>query len=65
MVIFHVSAVDVALEVHPLTARFSFSSEGNARITLYAANGNARTFDYQAGDVGKKPSLLRSACSID
>jgi hypothetical protein len=28
------------------------NSEGNARMTLFAGSGNARTFDYSAGDVG-------------
>ena len=30
-----------------------FISEGNARITVFASSANARTFDYQAGDIGK------------
>lgn len=30
-------------------------SEGNARITVFASSANARTFDYQAGDIGKIP----------
>ena len=30
-------------------------SEGNARITLFAASGNARTFDYQGGDIAYIP----------
>jgi oxalate decarboxylase/phosphoglucose isomerase-like protein (cupin superfamily) len=28
-------------------------SEGNARITVFAASANARTFNYQAGDIGE------------
>jgi len=31
------------------------NSSGQARVTIFAANGNARTFDYQAGDVGYVP----------
>ncbi|GJJ10007.1 hypothetical protein Clacol_004233 [Clathrus columnatus] len=30
-------------------------SSGQARVTIFAADGNARTFDYQAGDVGYVP----------
>ena len=42
-------------------------SEGTARVTLYAAHGNAQTFDYTAGDIayiptgwGESHSLIRS-----
>lgn len=28
---------------------------GTGRATLFAASGNARTFDYEAGDVGYVP----------
>ena len=31
-------------------------SEGTARVTLYAADGNAQTFDYQAGDIAYIPT---------
>ncbi|GAB1522193.1 hypothetical protein RhiTH_005305 [Rhizoctonia solani] len=30
-------------------------SEGTARVTVFASSGNARTFDYQAGDIGYVP----------
>ncbi|KAK7691047.1 hypothetical protein QCA50_006150 [Cerrena zonata] len=30
--------------------------EGQGRVTLFASSGNARTFDYQAGDVGYVPA---------
>jgi hypothetical protein len=30
--------------------------EGNARMTIFAASSNARTFDYQAGDIGYVPA---------
>jgi oxalate decarboxylase/phosphoglucose isomerase-like protein (cupin superfamily) len=30
--------------------------EGNARMTIFAAASNARTFDYQAGDIGYVPA---------
>ncbi|GAB1522187.1 hypothetical protein RhiTH_005299 [Rhizoctonia solani] len=29
--------------------------EGTARVTVFASSGNARTFDYQAGDIGYVP----------
>jgi hypothetical protein len=30
--------------------------EGNARMTLFASTSNARTFDYQGGDIGYVPA---------
>lgn len=33
----------------------SFFIKGRARVTVFAAEGNARTFDYMAGDVGVVP----------
>lgn len=30
-------------------------SEGNGRITLFASSGNARTFNFQPGDIGTNP----------
>jgi oxalate decarboxylase/phosphoglucose isomerase-like protein (cupin superfamily) len=33
----------------------SFFLKGRARVTIFAAEGNARTFDYSAGDVGVVP----------
>ena len=33
----------------------SFFIRGRARVTIFAAEGNARTFDYMAGDVGVVP----------
>jgi oxalate decarboxylase/phosphoglucose isomerase-like protein (cupin superfamily) len=30
--------------------------EGNARMTIFAASSDARTFDYQGGDVGYVPA---------
>ncbi|KAH9838606.1 oxalate decarboxylase [Rhodofomes roseus] len=40
---------------HPTQAEWDYIIEGYARITLFAANSNARTFDYQGGDVGYIP----------
>ncbi|KIJ50983.1 hypothetical protein M422DRAFT_159145 [Sphaerobolus stellatus SS14] len=58
-----IAAADVMVEEggmrelhwHPTQAEWSFFISGNARVTIFAANGNARTFDYQAGDVGYVP----------
>ncbi|KAF2263684.1 Bicupin, oxalate decarboxylase/oxidase [Lojkania enalia] len=40
---------------HPNADEWSFFIQGRARVTIFAAEGNARTFDYQAGDVGIVP----------
>ncbi|KAI4745049.1 oxalate decarboxylase family bicupin [Aureobasidium sp. EXF-12298] len=40
---------------HPNADEWSFFLRGHARITIFAASGNARTFNYQAGDVGIVP----------
>lgn len=36
---------------HPNADEWSFFIRGKARVTIFASNGNARTFNYQAGDV--------------
>lgn len=36
----------------------SFFIKGRARVTVFAAEGNARTFDYMAGDVGVVPKNM-------
>ncbi|KAH7911359.1 putative oxalate decarboxylase/oxidase [Hygrophoropsis aurantiaca] len=41
---------------HPTQDEWSFFLEGNARMTIFASSSNARTFDYQAGDVGYVPA---------
>ncbi|CAE6464402.1 unnamed protein product [Rhizoctonia solani] len=43
------------LHWHPTQPEWSYFVEGNARVTVFASSGNARTFDYQAGDVGYVP----------
>ncbi|CAE6376402.1 oxalate decarboxylase [Rhizoctonia solani] len=43
------------LHWHPTQPEWSFFIEGNARITVFAATANARTFNYQAGDIGYVP----------
>jgi len=40
---------------HASSDEWNFFLSGQARIGVYAAQGNSRTFDYQAGDVGYIP----------
>ena len=40
---------------HPNADEWSFFLRGHARVTIFAAAGNARTFNYVAGDVGIVP----------
>jgi len=37
---------------------WSFFIEGTARVTIFASQGNARTFDYQPGDIGYVPTAM-------
>ncbi|EIM91694.1 uncharacterized protein STEHIDRAFT_182922 [Stereum hirsutum FP-91666 SS1] len=46
------------LHWHPTQDEWSFFLCGNARMTVFAAESNARTFDYQAGDIGYVPAAL-------
>ncbi|KAF8600929.1 putative oxalate decarboxylase/oxidase [Ceratobasidium sp. AG-I] len=43
------------LHWHPTQPEWSYFIEGEARITVFAASANARTFNYQAGDIGYVP----------
>ncbi len=43
---------------HPLADEWQYYIAGKARMTVFAAQGNARTFDYQAGDVGYVPKSM-------
>ena len=43
---------------HPTADEWSFFIRGRARVTVFAAEGNARTFDYMAGDVGIVPKNM-------
>ncbi|RPD74688.1 oxalate decarboxylase [Lentinus tigrinus ALCF2SS1-7] len=43
------------LHWHPSDDEWTYFIEGSARITLFAASGNARTFDYQCGDIAYIP----------
>jgi len=45
------------LHWHPTLDEWDFFLEGTARMTLFAAQGNARTWDFQAGDVGYVPAF--------
>ncbi|MDB6022375.1 MAG: oxdC [Pedosphaera sp.] len=40
---------------HPNADEWQFYISGEARMTVFGAVGNARTFDFQAGDVGSVP----------
>ncbi|MGC2399628.1 MAG: cupin domain-containing protein [Acidobacteriaceae bacterium] len=40
------------LHWHPLSDEWQYYVDGKARMTVFQAGGKARTFDFQAGDVG-------------
>lgn len=44
------------LHWHPTQDEWLYVLEGNARMTIFAASSNARTFDYQDGDIGYVPA---------
>jgi len=46
------------LHWHPNTDEWQYYISGRGRMTVFAAEGNARTFDYQAGDVGYVPMSM-------
>jgi oxalate decarboxylase len=46
------------LHWHPNTDEWQYYLEGNARMTVFAAEHNARTFNYTAGDVGVAPFAM-------
>ncbi|KAI9899100.1 hypothetical protein N3K66_005561 [Trichothecium roseum] len=43
---------------HPIADEWSFFISGRARVTIFAAEGMARTFNYVAGDVGIVPKNM-------
>ncbi|KAF4124999.1 Oxalate decarboxylase/archaeal phosphoglucose isomerase, cupin superfamily [Geosmithia morbida] len=43
---------------HPLADEWSFFISGRARVTVFAAEGTARTFNYGPGDVGIVPKNM-------
>jgi oxalate decarboxylase len=46
------------LHWHPNTDEWQYYIEGRARMGVFASSGQARTFDYQAGDVGYVPYAM-------
>ncbi|MDR6548824.1 oxalate decarboxylase family bicupin [Paenibacillus qinlingensis] len=46
------------LHWHPNNDEWQYYLTGQGRMTVFAGNGNARTFDYRAGDVGYVPFAL-------
>ncbi|MEG8304295.1 oxalate decarboxylase [Bacillus mojavensis] len=46
------------LHWHPNTHEWQYYISGKARMTVFAADGHARTFNYQAGDVGYVPFAM-------
>ncbi|KAG9224973.1 hypothetical protein CCMSSC00406_0001876 [Pleurotus cornucopiae] len=46
------------LHWHPTQDEWSFFIEGEARVTIFASQGTARTFNYQPGDIGYVPATM-------
>lgn len=46
------------LHWHPNTNEWQYYIEGQARMGVFAASGQARTFDFRAGDVGYVPFAM-------
>ena len=46
------------LHWHPNADEWQFYIEGQGRMTVFGSEGKARTFDYQAGDVGYVPFAM-------
>jgi oxalate decarboxylase len=46
------------LHWHPTTDEWQYYISGQGRMTVFASSGKARTFDYQAGDVGYIPFAM-------
>ncbi|KAF9262429.1 Bicupin, oxalate decarboxylase/oxidase [Marasmius fiardii PR-910] len=46
------------LHWHPTMDEWSFFLEGEGRVTIFASQSNARTFNYQAGDIGYVPTAM-------
>ncbi|KAJ3556783.1 hypothetical protein NM688_g1826 [Phlebia brevispora] len=44
------------LHWHPTQDEWSYFLEGTGRITLFASSANARTYDFQPGDIGYVPA---------
>lgn len=46
------------LHWHPNNDEWQYYIDGSGRMTVFGSEGNARTFDYQAGDVGAVPFAM-------
>jgi oxalate decarboxylase len=46
------------LHWHPNTDEWQYYISGEARMTVFAAQNNARTYNFQAGDVGTVPFAM-------
>ena len=46
------------LHWHPNADEWQYWLRGKGRMTVFASGGKARTFDYQAGDVGYAPRAM-------
>jgi oxalate decarboxylase len=46
------------LHWHPNTDEWQYYIKGSARMTVFASGGRARTFNFQAGDVGYAPFAM-------
>ncbi len=46
------------LHWHPRADEWQYYIDGEARMTVFASEGKARTFDYRAGDVGYVPHAM-------
>src|SRR5207302_10016832 len=46
------------LHWHPNADEWQYHISGRGRMTVFASSGKARTFDYQAGDVGYVPFAM-------
>jgi oxalate decarboxylase len=46
------------LHWHPNADEWQYYLSGEGRMTVFASGGKARTFDYQAGDVGYVPFAM-------
>jgi oxalate decarboxylase len=46
------------LHWHPNADEWQYYIDGEARMTVFASSGDARTFDYRAGDVGFVPFAM-------
>ncbi|KAF9021028.1 oxalate decarboxylase [Hymenopellis radicata] len=46
------------LHWHPTMDEWNFFLEGEGRVTIFASQGSARTFNYQPGDIGYVPTAM-------